>query len=113
MAYLFGKTLHFRSASVVRVILTVGIFSCVRLIQAQNAVAGAMTGAVTDSSGALVSGATVTIIDVGTHDQRQVMTNGEGRYTAPLLKPAQYQVVASGNGLTSNRVDATVLVGRH
>jgi outer membrane receptor protein involved in Fe transport len=40
------------------------------------------------------------------------MTNGEGRYTAPLLKPTQYRVVASGNGLTSNKADASVLVGR-
>jgi hypothetical protein len=112
MTYLVGKTPRSSFASVVRVILAITIFSCVRLALAQNAATGAITGAVTDPSGAVVSGATVTITGVGTQGQRQVMTNGEGRYTAPLLKPTQYRVVVSGNGLTSNIVDASVLVGR-
>jgi hypothetical protein len=60
-----------------------------RLAQAQNAVTGALTGVVTDPSGAVVPGATVTITDVGTQEQRAVTTSAEGRYSAPLLKPAQ------------------------
>src|SRR5579863_10550553 len=83
-----------------------------RSAHAQNAVTGALTGVVTDSSGAVVPGATVTITDIATQEQRVVTTNAEGRYSAPLLKPAQYLVVASGSGLTSDKFAATVLVGR-
>ena len=60
----------------------------------------------------MVSGATVTVTDIGTQEQRVVTTSAEGRYSAPMLKPAQYLGVASGDGLNSNKVSATVLVGR-
>ena len=45
---------------------------------------GTITGSVTDSSGAAVMGATVTIINAGTNISANVMTNSEGRFETEL-----------------------------
>ncbi len=79
---------------------------------AQNAVTGALTGVVADSTGAVVPGAKVTIIDTATQATLEVVTNGEGRYTAPLLKPSTYRVNATSPGLQSSTTSVVVLVGQ-
>ena|ERR1700733_11956796 len=47
---------------------------------AQTAVTGGLSGVVTDSSGAIVPNATVTIVNTATRDTRVLTTNAEGRY---------------------------------
>ena len=59
------------------------------VLSAQNAVTGAITGSVVDPTGALVPGAAVKIIDTATNATTNVVTNSEGRFTAPLLKPSK------------------------
>jgi hypothetical protein len=54
--------------------------------------AGEMTGLVKDPGGAAVPGATVTITNIGTNQQRVVVSSGEGVYTAPSLSPGEYRV---------------------
>src|ERR1700744_455307 len=70
-------------------------------LNAQNATTGALTGVVADSSGAAVPGATVTLTDTATGASISVTANDQGRYTAPLLKPSNYKVTATANGLAS------------
>lgn len=48
---------------------------------------GRISGQVTDSSGAVIPGAKITIENSGTHVQRVLETNAEGSYTAPDLDP--------------------------
>ncbi len=55
---------------------------------------GAIVGVVTDSTGAVVPGATVTITNVGNKTVQTLTTNGEGVYEAPFLPPAAYEVSA-------------------
>jgi hypothetical protein len=81
-------------------------------LQAQNAVTGALTGVVTDSSGAVVPGADVKIVDTETNATQHVKTNDEGRYSAPLLKPSKYEIVATANGLSSQPTTVLVTVGQ-
>lgn len=59
---------------------------------------GAIVGLVTDSSGSLVPGATVTITNLGNKTTQTLTTNGEGRYEAPFLIPAEYEVTATAQG---------------
>ena len=82
------------------------------LLQAQNSVTGALTGVVRDSSGAIVPGAEVRIVDTATNATITVTTNGEGRYSAPLLKPSRYQVTATATGLSGSPAMVTVSVGQ-
>ena len=78
---------------------------------AQTAVTGAISGVVADSTGAIVPGATVTIIDAGTNAKLTLVANAEGRYTAPDLTPGTYRISATATGLQSVTVQVTVLVG--
>src|ERR1700744_5695178 len=79
---------------------------------AQSATTGALTGVVADSTGAVVPGAKVTILDTATGATVKVTTNAAGRYTAPLLKPSDYKVTAKASGLSSNASEINVLVGQ-
>src|SRR5262245_46970146 len=53
---------------------------------------GVITGSVIDSSGAAVTGATVTIINTGTNIGSTIVTNSEGRFTAPALQVGSYKI---------------------
>jgi hypothetical protein len=48
---------------------------------------GEMTGTVTDASGAIISGATVSVTNQATNQVRQVASNEAGNYTVPFLVP--------------------------
>src|SRR3981081_2254595 len=60
-------------------------------VQAQ-AVGAPLSGVVTDSSGAAIPNATVSIKNEGTQEIREVTTNGDGIYSAPNLLPGLYEV---------------------
>jgi hypothetical protein len=55
---------------------------------------GAIEGTVSDSSGGVLPGVTVTITNVNTGLERSVVTNDKGLYRAPLLTLGTYRVVA-------------------
>ena len=82
------------------------------VVSAQNAVTGAITGSVVDPTGALVPGAAVKIIDTATNATTNVVTNSEGRFTAPLLKPSKYEIDVSSNGMLSRPTSVVVLLGQ-
>src|SRR6266516_564143 len=67
------------------------VFATVAFSQAsQN---GGITGVVTDQSNAVVRGATVDIVDVGTgRSVRTITTDDEGRFGASLLPPGAYRL---------------------
>jgi len=69
--------------------------------QAQT-VTGNITGTVTDPSGAIISGASVTATNTGTGIQTQATTNEDGVYTVRFLPIGQYQVsISAPNFVTS------------
>jgi hypothetical protein len=85
---------------------------------------GEITGVVNDSSGALVSGATVTVTNQATNATRRATTNGEGVYAFPSLLPGVYSLKVEQQGFKSSvrnditlevqqtaRIDVTLEVG--
>ena len=78
---------------------------------AQSAVTGAVSGVVSDGTGAVVPGATVIVIDTATDAKQVLKTNAEGRYTVGLLKPGLYKVTASAESLKSDTLQVTVILG--
>jgi hypothetical protein len=85
---------------------------------------GTILGRVSDSSGASISNANVTVENLGTNEIRKTQTNAEGTYLVPSLPPGQYKVTAQSQGfkVTSQsgiqlqvaqnaRVDAQLEVG--
>ena len=90
----------------------IGFLLPVSTLFAQTAVTGGLNGVVVDSTGAVVPGATVTLVESDTGDTRVLTTNDRGLYTAPFLKPGTYKVSASARGLQSNTTSVEVLVGQ-
>lgn len=71
---------------------------------------GLITGTVVDVSGAVVSGATITVTDVNTGAQRTATTNNNGSYTVSNLKPSIYEVIVDKQGFSkfARRLEVTV-----
>src|SRR5215813_4329396 len=61
-------------------------------LMAQTAGTGALTGRVTDPTGAVVPGATITAVSLDTGQSRTVTTGEDGSYTVNLLPPGNYSV---------------------
>jgi hypothetical protein len=59
---------------------------------AQESASSAIVGVVSDSTQAALPGATVTVTQAGTGAQRVVVTDTEGRFSVPGLRPATYSV---------------------
>jgi Carboxypeptidase regulatory-like domain len=74
-------------------ILIVLLASWNALVTAQT-YQGRILGSVTDSSGAVVGGAKVTITNTATGISRSLTANGTGDYNAPNLEPGPYIVTA-------------------
>jgi hypothetical protein len=61
----------------------------------------AVTGTVTDQSGAVLSGAKVDIRNTGTNDVRSAVTDNSGLYTVNQLLPGKYQLTVTAPGYKS------------
>lgn len=70
---------------------------------------GAITGVVTDSTGAVVPQATVTITNLATKASQTLTTNDQGLYEAPFMLPTTYKVTASAPGFSTSVVNELIL----
>src|SRR6201987_4720359 len=84
------------SVLVVSLATVAGIVVLSGLSSAQ--VSGAtLSGLVTDASGAIIAGATVSTHNLATGELREVVTNAEGFYSIPNLLPGSYDVTVTAN----------------
>ena len=89
----------------------VALASCVWL-SAQNVVlTGALSGRVTDQSGAVVPGASVVVQNLGTGVKLSAETNHAGLYQFPAVMPGTYSIAASRAGFREVEALVRVLVG--
>src|SRR5918911_962004 len=77
-------------------------------IRAQ-AVYGSISGTVTDESGAVVPGATVTITDVDRKTTETVTTNESGLYVKERLLPGRYEVKIEVQGFKQKLISSVVV----
>lgn len=93
--------------------LIIGVIVCVSVCLAQTTNQGAITGTVTDPSGAVIPRASVSIINVSTGVSTNVETNSAGIYRMSFLPPGSYDVVVQAKGFKETRVTGTtVTVGQ-
>ena len=79
---------------------------------AQTAVDGAVGGTVTDASGAIVGGATITVHDNGTNAEQIAKADGAGYFRVIHLQPGNYTVTIIASGFEPYKSsDLTVQVG--
>lgn len=82
-------------------IILIGVAGFSLLTSALFAQTASVTGRVTDSSGAVIPGANVFIVNVATAQDRTVTTNDAGYYTFSLLQPGRYQIKVEHQGFKS------------
>src|SRR5262245_37521687 len=102
--------LRFRSPmslwlSAVLLLLPVALFS--------QATDGRILGSVTDTSGAVIGGAMVTVTDVERGTSRALKTDESGAYNAPSLQPGTYRIKAEFAGFKGvERPNIVLEIGR-
>src|SRR5262245_33783030 len=97
-----------RALAILATVLVVMFVSSTMLGQAVNAT---LLGTVTDSSGAVVSGARVKVTEMRTGLERFSTTNSSGNYQFVDLPPGQYEVTAEQAGFkkaTQKGIDVQV-----
>jgi len=73
---------------------------------------GAIRGTITDSSGAVIPSASVTILQSGTGETRRLASNSAGLYDAPNLSAGTYTLTVTATGFsTGERTGIEILVG--
>ena len=83
--------------------LTISLFSLLLLSTAalaQNPL-GRIVGTVVDQTGAVVSGATVTVVNEGTSRQQSLVSTGEGAFFFAQLQPGNYTIKLEAKGFKS------------
>src|SRR6266852_1754069 len=78
-------------------------------LTAQTGSTAALTGTVTDPTGAVVPNVTVTATNTGTNRSRTVTTGADGVYSIPLLEPGPYRVRYSAQGFKAAEVGSVTL----
>ena len=76
-------------------------------IRAQNT--GELLGAVTDATGAVVTGAKVTVTETATGLTRSVNTGSDGFYTVPSLRPTAYKITVESPGFRTSAQEGVTL----
>jgi Carboxypeptidase regulatory-like domain/TonB dependent receptor len=74
-----------------------------------GAVTGSVSGTVTDQTGAIIPGATITVTNIAQGVQRQVTTNGQGIYTFPSLPVGTYDIQAESSGFRPSKRTGVVV----
>ena len=72
---------------------------------------GTILGTVTDPQGAVIAGVTVSVKNLDTQRQRQVVTDSSGYYRVEALPVGRYEVRAERQGFKVTLSSLTVTVG--
>jgi len=94
-------------AGILTVILLSAVVVCAQVER------GRLAGTVTDQSGAVVTGATITVTNLGTNAVRNTRTSGTGAYSMVGLEPATYQVTVASGDFKPFNAKVEVTVGGH
>jgi hypothetical protein len=73
---------------------------------------GTVVGVVTDNSGAVIPGATITLTDVTTSSARATTSNDTGQYVFVNVTPSNYSITVTKPGFSNSKITSqTVSVG--
>ncbi len=79
---------------------------------AQSTISGDIAGTVTDTSGAIVPNAQVTVKNTATGQTSKLTTSGSGNYRASLLQPGPYSITVEAAGFGTTTASAQVSTGQ-
>ncbi len=90
-----------------RLVFAVGVLAGAVGLWAQAT--GSITGTVTDKSGAVIPGATVTVTNEAQNVSHTTTTNGQGQYLVGGLSAGTYDVTVAATGFSKNQTTGIVL----
>jgi|tagenome__1003787_1003787.scaffolds.fasta_scaffold20989956_6 hypothetical protein len=80
-------------------------------LRAQGTDLGTIRGTVTDTTGAIIPSANVTVTDVLTGRDRSTQTNGDGYYEMFGLNPGTYKVTITAPGMSKTEITNVLIKG--
>lgn len=80
-----------------------------KLAYGQATTTGTVVGSVTDQSGAVIPGATVTLTDTSTSSERTTTTSSTGQYVIQNVPPATYSITVSKTGFSTDQSSGIVV----
>jgi Carboxypeptidase regulatory-like domain/TonB dependent receptor len=80
------------------------------LLFSQGGATGTVLGTVLDNSGAVVTGATVTVTNVATGVSNQTKSGSSGDFTVPFLQPGTYKITVEAQGFQQSVLQNVGLV---
>jgi hypothetical protein len=98
-----------RWAEAIASVLFLSLVVCVGRANAQTAATSTVLGTVTDPSGAVIGGATVTLTNVGTGTSDTMTANAAGHYTFPSVTPGTYSIKVTMQGFRTATVPSLVV----
>ena len=101
--------MHSKTRSSFRKAISLSVFLFgVQLAQAQQTLGG-IVGTVSDASGSVMGGATITVVDDGTHLTRTAVSSAGGSYALPDLPIGTYTVTFTHDGFNTAKYPGIVI----
>ena len=93
-------------------IFALGVAMCCSNALAQSG-AGSIQGTVTDSTGAVIPGASIHVVKLATNSATDTQTNGVGFYQVPDLFTGTYSITATAPGMKTYKTSIELLVDQN
>jgi hypothetical protein len=99
------QAMHTRNVKLALFLLVVVSLASTLPAWAQSTSSGTIEGAIKDPSGAVVSGATVTLTDKATNNARTATSNGTGHYYFADVTPGIYDISVTKAGFSTTKTE--------
>jgi hypothetical protein len=100
------------NAAIARMSVALWLVAGALSLHAQSTISGYATGVVTDTSGAVIKGATVILQSTATSSSQNTATNTEGAYRFEFVPPGDYNLTVKVDGFNTWHTSITVTVGQ-
>jgi hypothetical protein len=90
----------------------IALLLCLAYVAPAQSTFGVVVGTVRDGSGAIISGASVRLTNLGENTSRDAKTSGEGDYEFQNVKPGSYSITVNHAGFRTFRMTGLTLVAR-